>query len=128
MSKRFNVDVSPIDGYRFRLLSKNNVKNFSFVVDEVNCFNKKTDDDEIFIVSDSDLVFTCESCGDQEYQVGFQGWIELELSKTEDTLLKSVSHEVDYNFEILLNNEPLQQDSEYELVYNKRFVLSSCKS
>jgi hypothetical protein len=127
MIKRFDINVSPEDGYRFRLLSSQDIENSTFQVDEVNCYNEKSGDDEIFIVSDADLTYQVEACGSNEFQVGFCGWIELDLDKSQQKLLSSLDFEVDYNFEILVDDEPLEQDSDYELVYNKRFLLSPCE-
>lgn len=128
MTKKFLINVNPEDGYRFRLLSSLDVERFSFQVDEVNCYNEKSGDDEIFIVIDADLTYQIEACGADEFQVGFHGWIELDLDKSQQKLLSSLDFEVDYNFEILVDDEPLEQESDYELVYNKRFQLSPCES
>jgi hypothetical protein len=124
VTKRFLIKVNTEDGYRFRLLSSRDVETFSFRVDEVNCYNDKSGDDEIFIVSDANLAYQISSCGSDEFQVGFHGWIELDLDKSQYRLLSLVDFEVDYNLEILFDNEPLEQDSDYELVHNKRFYMS----
>jgi hypothetical protein len=124
LTKRFSVNVSPENGYRFRLMRSLDAESFLYKVDEINCYNENSGDDEIFIVGDAELTWKVEACGADEFQVGFQGWIELDLDKSQQKLLSSLDFEVDYNFEILVDDEALEQDSDYELVYNMRFVMT----
>lgn len=123
MKRRYRVNVMPSDGYRFRLLGSRDSCDFSFTIDEINFYINRTEEERIFIISDSKLVYDLEGLGAAEFQVGFKGWIELDLSASDEELFGSSKREVDYNIEIFVGNEMLEQDNDYELVYNKRVII-----